>query len=134
MIRASKALYPWKDLNGDGFISPGRIKVDPAETDSVSAIRDDREYGRDYGVKRNNYPGLAGGKAPRGAANDLGTEIDAGIDWTLENNIVVSLKGGMFSPGTAAGYLINGTAKNLETVTQIRLGVRVPIREFSLGG
>jgi hypothetical protein len=104
MIRAAKALRPWYDRNGDGILT-----------------RD--EYGRD--VRSKNQ---------LGSSTELGSEIDARIDWDIEQVITVSLRGGIFTPGIGAGYLINGTEKYQETVTHYRLGVSVPIPEFSLGG
>ena len=69
-----------------------------------------------------------------GSAKDLGSEMDLRIDWTLEDKVMVYLRYGAFKPGVAAGYLINGTEKYQQKATELRLGVRVPIPEFSLGG
>jgi hypothetical protein len=46
----------------------------------------------------------------------------------------VTLRGGSFAPGPAAGYLINGTMKFNKSPMGLRLDVTVPIPEFSLGG
>jgi hypothetical protein len=67
-------------------------------------------------------------------SKELGSEIDWRLDWTIQEKVELSLRGGLFSPGLAAGYLINGTAKHLEGPFLVHLGVRVPIPEFSLGG
>lgn len=79
------------------------------------------EYGRDrYGVA--------------GLSSDLGTELNARLDWILERNLTLTVRYGIFMPGEAAGYLINGTARYLENASELRAGVSVPIPEFSLGG
>lgn len=104
VLRTSKAIRPWFDRNGNGSIS-----------------RD--EYGRD--VRSRNQ---------LGSSTDLGNEIDARLDLTVEDTFTITLRGGIFTPGVAAGYLINGTEVYQETVREIRLGVSVPISEFSLGG
>ncbi len=123
IIRAAKALHPWKDLNGDGRITPGLV---PGTPDSLL----DTEYGRDYGLVAYG----SGKKAPRGASTALGSEMDATLEWTVDQNVILTLDAGMFNPEDAAGYLINGTAKYQKKVTQIRFGLRIPIPEFSLGG
>jgi hypothetical protein len=64
----------------------------------------------------------------------LGSEIDGRIDWTFPGRLTVTLRGGQFKPGEAAGYLINGTTKFNKSPVGIRLNVTVPIPEFSLGG
>ncbi len=43
------------------------------------------------------------------SANDLGTEIDFRISYKIEKGLSAHLRGGFFTPGTAAGYLIRGT-------------------------
>jgi len=106
IIRANEPVRAWHDRNGDGVISPS---------------------GDEFGYEANDPNRVS-------TATDLGTEIDARIDWTLDGMVQLSLRGGIFSPGLAAGYLINGTGAYQESAKEIRFGVRVPIPEFSLGG
>lgn len=68
------------------------------------------------------------------ASDQLGSEIDARLDWLGDPRLRVSLRGGLFFPREAAGYLINGTNKFQEKARSLRLNVTVPIPEFSLGG
>jgi len=44
-------------------------------------------------------------------ANDLGQEVDFKFVWKAQKALAIGLRGGYFIPGTAAGYLINGTDK-----------------------
>jgi hypothetical protein len=67
-------------------------------------------------------------------SDQLGSEFDAHIDWTLEQKLTVSLRGGMFLPREAAGILLHGIGTHQETARELRLTVAVPIPEFSLGG
>jgi len=71
---------------------------------------------------------------PRAESTELGSEIDWWADWRVDPRVTLSLRGGLFSPGPAAGYLINGTQKFTESPFLLRFGVAVPIPEFSLGG
>ena len=43
------------------------------------------------------------------SANDLGQEIDFKFVWKVQKALAIGLRGGYFMPGSAAGYLINGT-------------------------
>lgn len=42
-------------------------------------------------------------------SKDIGQEIDGRVDYTIHENLVGALRGGVFFPGKAAQYLINGT-------------------------
>jgi hypothetical protein len=116
MLRATQPLRPWRDTpvlggqfgEGDGVITPAEYDHDP------------------YGDPLRDYPGSQ--------STDLGVEIDGRIDWTLPDHVTVTLRGGRFAPGPAAGYLINGTGKFNKKPMGLRLDVTVPIPEFSLGG
>ncbi len=46
---------------------------------------------------------------PNTSANDLGQEIDFRISYKMYKQLDLTLRGGYFIPGDAAGYLINGT-------------------------
>jgi hypothetical protein len=115
MIKSAEALHPWADLNGDNVITS-------------SGAHDAGEYGYDW---VNAKPGVT---PNYGSATDLGNEIDLRVDWVIEKKMTLSLRAGSFSPGIAGGYLINGTEKYQEKASEIRLGLQVPIPEFSLGG
>lgn len=67
-------------------------------------------------------------------STQLGSEIDGRFDWHLDRDATLSLRGGMFFPREAAGWLVHGTSKYQEKVREIRLHLTVPIPEFSLGG
>jgi hypothetical protein len=58
------------------------------------------------------------------SSKDLGKELDALFDWNLMPQLVWTFRGGVFFPGDAAGYQINGTnafqKKSWELRTQIR--------------
>lgn len=113
MLRATQPIKPWWDEDGDGRIS--------ARNDSLL---------NEYGLDRNaRGPGYRGGQS-----TELGSEIDGRIDWTLRDRVTVTLRGGKFTAGPAAGFLINGTGKFKKSPFGLRLNVTVPIPEFSLGG
>jgi hypothetical protein len=90
-MRATEALSPWRDANGNGVIEPG-------------------EFGP-------------------GKSNDLGSEIDFKLDWNLMKNLVWTFRGGVFFPGDASGYLINGVNTWKEDAWELRTTVR-----FDFGG
>ncbi len=48
------------------------------------------------------------------SATDIGTEIDWKLVWKIQPNLIFAFRGGIFTPGNAAGYLINGNTTNLE--------------------
>lgn len=91
VVRATEALRPWSDVNGNGAIDPG-------------------EFGA-------------------ASSRDLGKEIDFKLDWTVMKNLVWTLRGGIFYPGDAAGYLINGTNRYLKDAWELRTTLR-----FNFGG
>ena len=56
------------------------------------------------------YAWDANGPKPNLSAKDLGWEIDFKGDYKLhDGKVILTLRGGYFKPGKAAGYLINGT-------------------------
>lgn len=67
-------------------------------------------------------------------SDQLGSEFDVRIDWSLEQKVTVSLRGGLFLPREAASLLLYGTNRHQESARELRLTVAVPIPEFSLGG
>lgn len=58
------------------------------------------------------------------SSRDLGKELDVLFDWNVMLHLVWTFCGGVFFPGDAAGYQINGTnafqKKSWELRTQIR--------------
>lgn len=48
------------------------------------------------------------------SSTDIGTEIDWKLVWKMYPNLILAFRGGVFTPGDAAGYLINGNNSNLE--------------------
>lgn len=113
LLSATQPLKPWWDEDGDGVIS----------TKNSHQLN---EYGLDRYAAPPNYRGSQ--------STELGSEIDGRIEWTLPDRVTVTLRGGKFTPGPAAGYLIDGTSKFQESPLGLRLNVTVPIPEFSLGG
>jgi len=63
------------------------------------------------------------------SSRDLGKEIDFKLDWTVMKNLIWTLRGGIFYPGDAAGYLINGTNRYLKDAWEVRTQLR-----FNFGG
>lgn len=82
LLRASEALRPWRDANGNGAIEAA-----------------------EFGAAR---------------SKDLGWELDAKADWTLMKNLTWTFRGGVFSPGAASGYLLNGTDQFLDNAWELR--------------
>jgi len=54
------------------------------------------------------------------SSSDIGTEVDFKVDYKIYNNLIFTVRGGMFTPGDAAGYLINGTNKYNENVKELK--------------
>ncbi len=54
------------------------------------------------------------------SAKDLGFEIDGKADYKIMDNLVATLRGGIFMPGKAAKYLINGTDRWDRTAYEVR--------------
>ncbi len=113
LLSSTQPLKPWWDKPATGA----------AAGDGV-IVRD--EYGLDRYAEPPTYRGSQ--------STELGSEIDGRIEWTWPDRVTVTLRGGTFSPGPAAGYLINGTEHFQESPLGLRLNVTVPIPEFSLGG
>ncbi len=53
-------------------------------------------------------------------ATDLGTEADFKIDMKIYPKLIWTVRGGIFMPGKAAGYLINGTDKWNEKPVELK--------------
>jgi hypothetical protein len=54
------------------------------------------------------------------SAKDLGFEIDGKADYKIMDNLVATLRGGIFMPGKAAKYLINGSDRWGRTAYEVR--------------
>ncbi|MBI5473592.1 MAG: hypothetical protein HY961_14730 [Ignavibacteriae bacterium] len=54
------------------------------------------------------------------SAKDLGFEVDAKADYKIMDNLTATLRGGVFTPGKAAKYLINGSDKWDRTAYEMR--------------
>lgn len=54
------------------------------------------------------------------AANDLGTEIDFRISYVIDQGLSTHLRGGWFTPGDAACYLINGNTNNCDKAWELK--------------
>jgi hypothetical protein len=74
-------------------------------------------------VNRNNV--IEPGEFGTARSNDLGSELDALLDWTLMPNLVWTVRGGYMFAGDAAGYLINGNALSRKDPWELRTTVRV---------
>lgn len=57
-----------------------------------------------------------------GSANskDIGKEIDFKVDYKIYSNLIFTVRGGIFMPGDAAGYLINGTNEYNDNVKELK--------------
>ena len=54
------------------------------------------------------------------SATDIGTEIDWKLVYKIYPKLVFAFRGGFFTPGDAAGYLINGNTDNAETAWEYK--------------
>lgn len=68
------------------------------------------------------------------SSNDLGTELDFMLDWTVMPNLVWTLRGGYMQAGDAAGYLINGTNLYDENPWELRTTIRFNFGGLKIGG
>lgn len=96
VVKATEALRPWSDVNGNGAIDPG-------------------EFGS-------------------ASSDDLGTEFDFMLDWNVMPNLIWTLRGGVFMPGDAAGYLINGTSLYDDDAWELRTTLRFNYGGLKIGG
>ncbi|MBT5058157.1 MAG: alginate export family protein [Gemmatimonadetes bacterium] len=53
-------------------------------------------------------------------ANDLGQEVDFRVSYLIEQGLSAHLRGGIFMPGDAAGYLINGNALSDDSAWELK--------------
>lgn len=58
------------------------------------------------------------------SSKDLGKELDGLVDWNLMPHLVWTLRGGVFFPGDAAGYQLNGTNAFLKKAWELRTTIR----------
>ena len=54
------------------------------------------------------------------SAKDLGTEFDLKTDYKIYSNLTLTLRTGVFIPGTAASYLINGTDRWKQSAYEVK--------------
>lgn len=54
------------------------------------------------------------------SAQDIGWEVDFKFDYRLYDRLLLTARGGYFSPGTAAGYLINGSDQWLDPAWELK--------------
>lgn len=66
--------------------------------------------------------------------DELGSEVDLKLDWQVMPNLTWTLRGGVFFPGDAAGYLINGTNAYLDDAWELRTTVRFGFQGIQLAG
>lgn len=64
------------------------------------------------------------GEFGRASSKDLGKEIDTLFDWNLMPHLVWTFRGGVFFPGDAAGYQINGTSAFRKKAWELRTQIR----------
>ena len=67
-------------------------------------------------------------------ADDLGTELDARIDWAVMPHLTWTLRGGYFFTGEASAYLINGTDRFQDDAWELRTTVRFGFDGLLLAG
>lgn len=63
------------------------------------------------------------------SSDDLGTELDARLNWKITPQLLWVFRGGIFMPGDASGYLINGTDMYDDDAWELRTTVK-----FTFGG
>jgi len=80
-IKATEAIHEWMKVTNDNG-TPGDLTDDYDETVVGTA-----------------------------SSTDIGTEIDWKLVWKIYPNLTFAFRGGVFTPGDAAGYLINGTPR-----------------------
>ncbi|MFN2442398.1 MAG: hypothetical protein ABR517_06920 [Thermoanaerobaculia bacterium] len=68
------------------------------------------------------------------SSDDLGSEVDFMLDWNVMKNLIWTLRGGVFFPGDAAGYLINGTALYDDSAWELRTTLRFNYGGLKIGG
>ena len=69
-----------------------------------------------------------------GSSDDLGSELDVRVDWKLTPGLTWIFRGGIFFPGDAAGYLINGTDAFDDDAYELRTTVSYSFGGLRLGG
>lgn len=53
-------------------------------------------------------------------ANDIGQEVDFRVSYAIDQGLSAHLRGGMFMPGDASGYLINGNNANDDAAWELK--------------
>jgi len=64
------------------------------------------------------------GELGQASSRALGKEIDGLVDWNLMSHLVWTFRGGIFFPGDAAGYLLNGTSAFHKNAWELRTQIR----------
>lgn len=68
------------------------------------------------------------------SSDDLGTELDLKLDWKITPALTWTFRGGLFMPGDAAGYLINGTSAYDDDAYELRTTIQYSFGGLKLGG
>ena len=68
------------------------------------------------------------------SSNDLGSELDMRVTWNLYPGLSWVVRGGVFWPGDASGYLINGTAAHDARAWELRTTIRFAFGSIRIGG
>ena len=76
---------------------------------------------------------ISPGELGTDSSSDLGGELDARLDWSVMKSLTWTLRGGVFFPGTAAGYLINGSDAFLDNAWELRTTVSFDFSGLKLG-
>jgi hypothetical protein len=134
--RGYRGLENARIMQGKAVLHPGSKLSLALSYSIINSAREVKAFYRDgaTGLVAVAAYGHAKAGGPWEASTELGKEIDARLDWKLLQSATLSLRAGSFKPGAAAGYLINGNKTYQKTVTQLHLGLTIPIGEFSLGG
>ena len=69
-----------------------------------------------------------------GNSDDLGSELDARLDWKLSQGLLWIFRGGIFFPGDGAAYLINGTNQYTDNAYELRTTIKFSFGGLRLGG
>jgi hypothetical protein len=82
----------------------------------------------------NGNGGIDPGEFGPEASRDLGSELDMRVTWALYPGLTWDFRGGVFWPGDASGYLINGTGVYDSTAWELRTTIRFAFGSIRIGG
>lgn len=82
----------------------------------------------------NNSGTIEPGEFGAASSRDLGSELDMRLTWALYPGLTWDYRGGIFWPGDASGYLINGTRAYDARAWELRTTIRFAFGSIRIGG